>query len=228
MKYTIPGISLLISFILWIGKQWISQVFGSKIEKIIAQISWGWILICSLAVLFGFVYADFFNESSQLREWIRERNKIANVDHFVLASTVENEESRYEAVMHIRFLSKLKNVNCTVEVTQYVGLDHAQNSFVIKQEIIPHVDENLIMKIPVATFPIRVSKETPVGYPYWGNDKNHSWAGDGRHIVTLKLSSGFKHQSQKFLISAIKNVGVGPEPVILFGGPESQSYIQVR
>ena len=74
MKYTIPGISLLISFILWIGERWISQVFGLKIEKIIAQVPWGWILICSLAVLFGFVYADFFNESSQLREWIKERN----------------------------------------------------------------------------------------------------------------------------------------------------------
>jgi hypothetical protein len=181
-----------------------------------------------LAVLFGFVYADFFNENSQLREWIRERNKIANVDHFVLASKVENKESRYEAVIHLRFLSKLENVSCTVEITQYVGINYAQNSFVIRQEIIPNVDENLIMKISVSTFPIRVSKEVPVGYPYWGDDKNHTWAGDGRHIVTLKLSSGSKHQSQKFLISAIRSVGAGPEPVILFGGPESQSYIQIR
>ena len=228
MKYTIPGISLLISFILWIGERWISQVFGLKIEKIIAQVPWGWILICSLAVLFGFVYADFFNESSQLREWIKERNKIANVDRFILASKVENEKSRYEAVILLRFLSKLKNVSCTVEITQYVGIDHAQNSFVIRQDIIPNVDENLIMKIPVATFPVRVSKEAPVGYPYWGDDSNHTWAGDGRHIVTLKLSSGFKSQSQKFLISAIKNVGDGPEPVILFGGPETQSYMKIK
>jgi len=145
-----------------------------------------------------------------------------------LANTIENEESRYEAVIHIRFLSKLKDVNCTVEVTQYVGLEHAQKSFVIRQEVIENVDKNLIMKIPVATFPIRVSKKTPVGYPYWGNDSNHTWAGDGRHIVKIKLSSSFKHQTHKFLISAIKNVGAGPEPVILFGGPESQSYIQIR
>ena len=98
----------------------------------------------------------------------------------------------------------------------------------MKQEVIPNVDENLIQKIVVARFPVRMSKEVPVGYPFWGENKNHTWAGDGRHIIKLKLSSGFKHQSQKFLISAIKNVGAGPEPVILFGGPESQSYIQIK
>ena len=228
MKYTIPGISLLISFILCIGEKWISQVFGSKIEKIMKQVPWGWILICSLALFFGFVYADFFNESSQLREWIKERNKIANVDRFVLANTVENDKSRYEATIHLRFLSKMKDVNYTVEVTQYVGLKHAQRIFVIMQETIPNVDKHLLKKISVATFPIRISKETPVGYPYWGNDSSHTWAGDGRHIVTLKLSSGFKHQTKKFLISAIKDVGAGPEPVILFGGPESQRYIQIK
>jgi len=224
LKYTIPGISTLIALILWIVQQWLSKIFGQKMEKV----PWGWILICSSTLLLGIVYADALNDSSQLREWIKERGKIANVEHFVLASKVENEESCYEAVIHLRFLSKLKDVSCTIEVTQYVGLEHAQNSFVIRQEVIPNTEENLIIKLPVAKFPRRVSKEVPVGYPYWGDDKNHTWAGDGRHIVTLKLSSGFKHQSQKFLISAIKNVGAGPEPVILFGGPESQSYMQVR
>jgi len=228
LKYTIPGISILISFILWTGQKWVSQVFGQKIEKIIAKIRWGWILICSLSVFLGFVYADFYNENSQLREWIREQNKIANVERFVLASKVNNKESWYEAVIHLRFLSKLDNVRCTIEVTQYVGIDHAQNSFIIKQEVIPNVDKNLILKLIVSTFPTRISKELPVGYPFWGENKNHTWAGDGRHIVKLNLSSGFKHQSQKFLISAIKNVGAGPEPVILFGGPESQSYLQIR
>ena len=224
MKYTIPGISTLIALIFWIGEQWLSKIWGQKMEKV----PWGWILICSFTLLLGIVYADALNDSSQLREWIKERGKIANVEHFVLASKVENKESWYEAVIHLRFLSKLKDVNCTIEVTQYVGLDHAQNSFVIRQEVIPNTEENLIKKLPVAKFPRRISKEVPVGYPYWGDDKNHTWTGDGRHIVTLKLSSGFKRQSQKFLISAIKNVGDGPEPVILFGGPESKSYMQIR
>jgi len=228
LKYTIPGISILISFIFWIGEKWVSQVFGEKTEKIISKARWGWILICSLAVLFGFVYADFFNENSQLREWIKEQRRIANVERFVLAHRIENGKTWYEAVIHLRFLSKLKNVSCTVEVTKYVGIDHAQNSFVIKQEVIPNTEENLIKKISVAKFPVRISKKVPVGYPYWGDDKNLTWAGDGRHIVTLKLSSGLKSQSQKFLITAIKDVGAGPEPVILFGGPDTQSYLQVR
>lgn len=225
MKYTIPGISVLLTFILWAGQKWISQIFGQKIENIFAKISWGWILICSLSLFLGFVYADFYNEKSQLREWINEQRKLANVDHFVLASKVENDESWYEAVIHLRFISKLKNVNCTIEVTQYVGIEHVQDTFVIKQEIIPSVDENLIVKIPVFSFPRRVSQKNPVGHPYWGEDKNNTWAGDGRHIVKLKLSAGFlKQQSHKFLIAAKK----GREPVILFGDPDDQSYIEIK
>ncbi len=179
-------------------------------------------------MLLGIVYADAFNDSSQLRSWIKERSKIANVENFVLASKVENEKSWYEAIIHLRFLSKLKDVSCTIEVTQYAGIDHAKNSFVIRQEVIPYTEKNLIKEIRVVTFPRRVSKKVPVGYPYWGDNKNHTWAGDGQHIVTLTLSSGLRRQSQKFLISAIKDVGEGPEPVILFGGPESQSYMQIR
>ncbi len=224
MKYTIPGISTLIALIVWIGKKWLSKIFGQKMERL----PWNWILICSIALLLGIVYADAFNDSSQLRSWITERSKIANIENFVLAGKGENEKSWYEAVIHLRFLSKLKDVSCTIEVTQYADLDHAKNSFVIRQEVIPNTERNLIKQIRVVTFPRRVSKKVPVGYPYWGDDKNQTWAGDGLHIVTLTLSSGLRQQSQKFLISAIKDVGDGPEPVILFGGPESQSYMQIR
>ena len=90
MKYTIPGISILISLILWVGQQWIAQVFDSKIEKVFKKIPWGCVFICSLSLFLGFIYADVFNEDSQLREWIKEKRKIANVEHFVLASKVEN------------------------------------------------------------------------------------------------------------------------------------------
>jgi len=192
------------------------------------RLPWNWILICSIALLLGIVYADAFNDSSQLRSWIKERSKIAIVENFVLASTVDNEKSWYEAVIHLRFLSKLKDVSCTIEVTQYAGLDHAKNSFVIRQEVIPYTEKNLIKEIRVVTFPRRIYIKVPVGYPYWGDNKNQTWAGDGQHIVTLTLSSGLRRQSQKFLISAIKDVGEGPEPVVLFGGPESQSYMQIR
>jgi hypothetical protein len=223
VKYTVPGISTLIAFILWISEKWLSQSFTEELK----QFPFSSILLVCLCILLGTIYADIFNENSSLRSAIRKLMKIASVEHFVLASKVENEESWHEAVVHIRFLSKISNVGCTIEVTQYVGLDHAQNSFVVSQQTIPLAENNLLLKLPVARFPKRVSKEIAVGYPYWGTDKNHTWAGDGRHIVTLKLSIGLRTQTEKFLISAIKNVGGGPEPVILFG-PDSESYVHVK
>ena len=91
--------------------------------------------------------------------------------------------------------------------------------------LIKNIEENLIIKLSVANFPNPLFNKKPVGNPYWGNDKNNLWAGDGRHIIELKLSSGLmKYQSNKFLISAIK----GQQPVVLFGDPESQSYIQIK
>lgn len=153
--------------------------------------------------------------------------KIADAEHFVLASKTEVGKSWYEAVIHLRFLSKINNVNCTIEVTQYAGIEHAENSFVVSQQTIPLVENNLLLKLPVVTFPRRVSQKVAVGYPYWGSNENLTWAGDGRHVVTLKLSVGLRTQTEKFLISAIRNPGGGPEPVILFG-PDSESYVQVK
>lgn len=222
MKYTIPGIPTLISFILWIFEKWLSKAFGPKMEKV----PWGKILLLTFIFLSGIVYADLFNDNSQLREWIKERRKIANVEEFILAHKVNSEGSWYEAVIILRFLSRLENVSCTIEATKYVGLDHAQKSFVLKQEVISNTDENLIRKIPVAKFRDRESKIIPNGF--WEGDRNLTWAGDGKNIVTLKLSSGLRRQSNKFLIATTRDVGAGPEPVILLGGPDSQSYLQVR
>ena len=223
MKYTIPGISVIIACLLYASEQWISQTFDQEIQKI----PWGWVLIVVFAFFVGIIYADLLNSESQLRRWIRKKRQIAEIENFVLAHEVENSTAWYKAIIHLRFLGRMKNINYSVEITQYVG-HNAQNSFIIKREIIPSTDKNLFKKITVATYPQRLSKEMPVGYPYWGGDKNHTWAGDGNHIVTLTLNSKLRRQTHKFLISSIKDVGAGSEPVILFGAPKSQAYVNIR
>lgn len=222
MKYTIPGVPTLISLILWMSEKWLSKIFGPKIEKV----PWGKLLLFTLIFLSGIAYADLFNDNSQLREWINEQRKIAKVEKFILGYKVDDEGSWYEAVIILRFFSKLENVSYTVEATKYVGIGHAQKSFVLKQDTIQNTEDNLIVKIPVAKFRDLNSKNIPKGF--YEDDRNLTWTGDGMNIVTLKLYSGFRRQPIKFLIASIRDVGAGPEPAILFGGPDSQSYLQVK
>lgn len=223
MKYAIPGLSTLIAAILWIGERWLSQTFSQTLFNV----PWGWLLVSTSALLVGVIYADALNKNSALRLIAKKITKIVNVENFVLAHKIEDGECWYEAVIHVRFLKRHKNVSCSVQVTQYVGITHAEYTLVASQEHIYNAEENLLKKFVVAKFPQRVSKEVSVGYPYWGSDSSHTWAGDGNHVITLKLSTGFRRQTEKFLISAIKNVGDGPEPVILFGDPCHDKYVQI-
>jgi hypothetical protein len=213
---------VLISAIFWIGEQWLSQTFNQAF----ASAPWSWLLFSSSTLLIGVVYADVLNESSCLRATARKIARIIEVDGFVLAHRVEDGRCWYEAVIHSRFLKAHKKVNCSIQVTQFVGLKHAEKRFVTWQGHVSNTEENLRKMFVVATFPQRVSKEHP-GNPYWGSEPNQTWVGDGNHVVTLRLSTLFRRQTEKFLVSAIRDVGEGPEPVILFGGPRDDKFIQI-
>jgi hypothetical protein len=224
LKYALPGISTLIKIAFWLSERWLAEAYSSRLENL----PLGWLVITTFALLFGVLYADIFNPNSQLRRAIAVRRKIANVQHFVLASKADESSSWYEAVLHLHFLRVMTNVNCTVQVTQHVGLRHAESSFVVLQQNFPRTEENLVRQLVVARFPKRMGNDTLTGYPSWGEKDAHTWAGDGNHIVTLKLNSGIRSQTERFAITAIKNVGGGLEPVLLFGGPETQAFIQVH
>ncbi len=213
---------MLISAIFWIGEQWLSQRFNQTL----ANVPWGWLLFSASTLLAGVVYADLSNENSSLRSTARKMTRIIEVENFVLAHRVEGGRRWYEAVIHSRFLKAHKNVNCSIQVTQYAGLKHAEKRFVIWRGNISNTEENLRKTFIVATFPQRVSQEHP-GNPYWGSEPNHTWAGDGNHVVTLRLSFLLRRQTEKFLISAIRDVGDGPEPVILLGGPRDDRFVQI-
>lgn len=224
MKYTIPGVSTLVTLLLWVGERWFSQSFGQALSVI----PWGWIFAVLVAFLIGNAYADLFNPNSGLRTYFGSKFKIYEIEHFVLAYKLEEGKAWYEAIISVRYLKSLKAVNCSLEITQFSGLPHAENTFLILIEKPEPVDTNLLKKYSVAKFPIRVSKEVPPGYPYWGDDQNKTWAGDGDHLVKFKAKSGFlRNQSSKFLIAAIKNVDAQPEPVLLFGGPNNQKLLKL-
>jgi hypothetical protein len=224
LKYALPGISTFITIALWLSERWLEEEYSSRLENL----PLGWLVVLTLALLLGVLYADIFNPNSPLRRAIAVRRKIADVQHFVLASKGNESSSWYEAVLHLSFSRVMANVDCTVQVTQYVGLPHAESSFVVLQQNFPRTEENLVRQLVVARFPKRIRNDTPVGYPSWGDQDAHTWAGDGNHIVTLKLSSGIRSQTERFVVTAIKNVGGDPEPVLLFGGPETQAFIQVH
>jgi len=223
LKYKIPGLASFISLALWLPQQWLTQFIGANY----ANFPWKWLFFISLFFLIGVIYSDLFNEHSNLKKWIKSKQRIFEVDHFVLASKVEGSESFYSANCCLNFLSRIKNVDVSFQITQYASTDHAVNKFVLFQDNFDLVEENLKKKYSVATFPRRVSNDVAVGYPYWGADKKHSWAGDGSHIVTIKAHSFLRSQTESFLITAIRNVGGGPEPVLVLGGEETSEFLTI-
>jgi hypothetical protein len=224
LKYIISSLPTILSALVWIGDKWLTQHLGEDFGKI----PWPWVFFVTLSFLVGVVVADILNKNSSMRSLLRNKTKIAKIDHFVLASKSKENELWYEAVLQFRFVRLFKNVNCSVQITQYVGLEHAENSFIIEQETITLAESNLSHKFVVATYPKQTDKKKAVGNPYWGEDKNHSWAGDGNHIVTLKLRSGVFTQTERFLITSIRSFSTGAEPVLLFGDSSSNEYMQIK
>ncbi|AXN30212.1 hypothetical protein [Vibrio coralliilyticus] len=223
MKYKIPGVTLFITFSFWLWQQWLVDLVNT--ERV--DFPWFWLFMLSLAFLVGIFYSDLFNEHSRLKKWLDAKRRIFSVDHFVLASNVSDGELALKATCGINFLSRMNNVHITIQVTQYISTDHAKSQFVILQDKLELTDKNLAKKYVFATFPKQTSKGKAVGYPYWGESNDKSWAGDGMHVVTLTARSFYKTQKEHFLISAIRNPGNGPEPVLLFGGEETKSFIEI-
>ena len=224
MKYKIPGISLFLTFCFWLWQQWLVDIVNT--ERV--DFPWFWLFLIVLFFVTGIVYSDIFNEQSKLKKWINEKRRIFSVDHFVLASVVNGDKSFLKATCGVKFISQLKNVHISAQVTQYASTDHAISKFVLFQDKVEIAELNLNKKYVFATFPRQYSKSIAAGYPYWGENEELSWAGDGTHIVTLKASSFLRSQTEHFLISSIRNSGSGPEPVLLFGDEESKKYLGIH
>ncbi|MBC7002757.1 hypothetical protein BIZ37_09335 [Photobacterium sp. BZF1] len=223
MKYKIPGITLFVTLSSWLCQQLLVDFVNTEW----VDFPWFWLFLLSLFFVVGVVYSDLFNEQSRLKKWIDEKRRIFTVDHFVLASFVPNEEASLKATCGINFLSRMTNVHITIQVAQYVSTEHAKSKFVLFQDKLDLTDQNLTKKYIFATFPKRASQGVAIGYPYWGEDPDKSWAGDGMHVVTLTARSSYRVQKEHFLISAIRNPGGGPEPVLLFGGEETKGFLEI-
>lgn len=223
MRYAIPGFSTLLLLLVWQGEQFLSQLFGESWP----QIPWGLLLLLTAAVLVGMAYADFCMPTSDLRRWLRDEARLFEVNHTVLAHKSSEGNACYQVECSLRFTSSIKNVSISVKVDQYVHVENARTSFVILNEEIGEVVKDLHKNIVVARFPIRVSPDVHPGNPSWVGLTEKIWAGDGHHIVSITARSRFRRQEEKFLIAAIKDVGGGPEPVILLGGPDSRHYVQI-
>ncbi len=224
MKYALPGISTFITLTVWLSQQWLTQHFNSKY----ANLPWIWLFVVSLFFLIGVIYSDLFNEQSNFREWLKSKQKIFIVDHFVLGSKFQDNEYYYQAICGLQFVTRIKNVRLSIQVTQYASIDHAVSKFILTQDKFDLVEDNLCKKYRIATFPRRVSNEIPVGSPYWGENKDKSWAGDGKHIVTIKAHSFLRSQTKHFLIAAIKNFDGGPEPVLLLGDEDTERFLTIN
>ncbi len=220
MKYIILSLSVVVSALIWIGEQWLSQYLGNNFSNF----PWKWVFFIVFAFALGFILSDFLNSNSAIRLKLKDIFKIAEIDHFVLASAAE----KYEARLKFHFKKFLKKAYCSIEITQYVGLEHAQRSFIIKQEVISSAEPNLEHIIIIASYPKQIDKSVAVGYPYWGEDKTKNWAGDGNHVVTLKLRSFLFTQTEKFLITSIRSFSTGAEPVLLFGDKSNCEYLQIN
>lgn len=226
MKYIVVGGSALVTFVLWLGEQWLSQRFGA----VYGVIPWGWLCLIVAAFLSGAVYCDLLNHDSPLRSKFREMRRVVDVEGFVLAHNSTVTPWQYEAKLMLRFRKHRNFVKCVIEVAQYVGHPQVTRKFVVKTEQVTPVEPNLRKEFIVACFPERMSNDVPKKAPYWGDDKSMTWAGDGRHVVSLRVNGGlFRHQVEHFLISAIRNVSSsGPEPVILFGGLGDRGFLIIR
>ena len=219
MKYKLPGLASIIGLVLWLPQQWLTQYLGDNY----ANFPWKWLFFISLSFLVGIIYSDLFNENSNIKKWIKAKQRIFDVDHFVLASKVEGVESFYSANCCLNFISRIKNVDISFQITQYASTEHAINKFILFQDNLSLVEENLKRKYSVATFPRYLSNGVPVSQPYWGTDKSRIWAGDGKHIVTIKAHSFLRSQTEHFLITSIKS----SEPVLLLGGDETTDFITI-
>tara|TARA_R110002049_G_scaffold307135_1_gene506884 strand:+ start:1176 stop:1838 length:663 start_codon:yes stop_codon:yes gene_type:complete len=220
LKYILLIFSVAITALIWVGEQWLAQYMGENFSSF----PWGWIFFVTLSFFFGFILSDILNDNSAIRLKLIKAFKIAEIDHFVLAS----DSDAYEARLKFHFKRHFKNVRCSIKITQYVGVAHAQKDFITKQDVIKFAEPNLEHIIIVATYPKKIEKLVAATNPYWGEDRSKSWAGDGNHIVTLKLRAFIFTQTEKFLISTIRNFSTGPEPVLLFGDMPSNEYMQIN
>lgn len=225
MKYKIiPGIGVIISLALWLGQQWITD----DINSTYADFPWVWIFALFVTFILGVVYSDLLSDGSRLQLWWRERRRIFRVTHFSPASTVKDHNSFIKPTCGISFTKRIKNVQITVQITQSVNIEHAKESFVLLQETVGMVEPNLRKEFVFATYPKSNIGTASVGYPYWGEDENKQWAGDGNHVITLRAKSLFRFQEEHFLIAKIRNPGGGPEPVLLFGDEGSKRYMEIH
>jgi hypothetical protein len=220
LKYIILIFSVIISALIWVGEQWLAQYMGENFSTF----PWKWIFFITFAFFLGFLLSDILNSNSAIRVKLRKAFKIVEIDHFVFASGSEAYESR----LKFHFKRHFKKVHCSIKITQYVGLEHAQRNFITKQDVINLAEPNLEHIIVVATYPKQIDKSVAAGYPYWGKDKSKSWAGDGNHIVTLKLRAFPFAQTEKFLIATIRQFSTGAEPVLLFGDKSNNEYLQIN
>ena len=202
------------------GEQWLAQYMGTNFSSF----PWKWIFFVTLSFFLGFILSDMLNSNSAIRLKLRKAFKIAEIDYFVLA----NGAAAYEARLKFHFKKHFKKVHCSIEISQYVGLKHAQTNFITKQDEVISAEPNLEHTIIVATYPQQIDKAVAVDYPYWGERKEKSWAGDGNHIVTLKLRTFLFSQTEKFLIASIRSFSTGAEPVLVFGDKSTSEYIQIN
>jgi hypothetical protein len=225
VKYIVVGGSALVTFALWLGEQWLSQRLGA----VYGAIPWGWLCLLVLAFLCGAIYCDLVNRNSRLRSKLREMCRVVDVDGFVLAHNSNVTPWQYEAKLMLSFRRRTDAAKCVVEVTQYVGHPQGARTFVVKAEQVAPVEPNLRKDLIVACFPERMSNDVPQKSPYWGCDQSKTWAGDGRHLITLRIhGSLFRRQVEHFLIEAIRNVSSsGPEPVLVFGGPRDRGLLLI-
>ncbi|ALO36185.1 hypothetical protein CMT41_16695 [Colwellia sp. MT41] len=223
MKYKIPGYPAMLALVLWFGQQWIIDDINTKY----IEFPWRYLFLALLIFMLGVAYADLLSKYSKLGSWIRTKRRIFDVDHFVLASSVTEEKPYLKATCALKFIKSIKNVKVSVQITSHVTVEHAKDSFILFQDEIGTAEPNLTKKYVFATFPRQYSKSVGAGYPYWGEDQSRQWAGDGTHVITLKARSFLRYQEEHFLMSAIRNPGGGPEPVLLFGGSESKKYMEV-
>ena len=214
-KYTIPGISTLVTLCLWLGEQWLSQHFGT----VFVVIPWGWLCALSASFLFGVLYSEACHYDSRLRSKLRTLYRKADIEGFVLAQQTRPKESWYEAKILLRFRGRRNQANCVVTVTQYANNPQVSRKFVVLQERVAPVERDLRKQLVVASFPERISNAIPPGSPYWGNNKAFRWAGDGQHVITLSIKSGIlPQQVEQFLIAAPRRPSTNsPEPVVLLG-----------
>lgn len=141
-------------------------------ENWLASIPFAWRFGVWTAFMVGMLWRDVNDKTSWLREDLRALRRCFLVEQVVPAYHATDQREWLALTVHVRFTRMLTNARLVVRGAANTNLRHAQDQFLLKDELYSHVDSHVdrdrTERLILATLPLKEHGPAPPGYPVLG------------------------------------------------------------